>query len=65
MMVLTPYIAVCFAKFFKPIVVQAKPDNSKNSKFNIQNSKFTAASKRGQSQACLSYAEREQTREDL
>lgn len=34
MMVLTPYIAVCFAKFFKPIVVQAKPDNSK---FKIQN----------------------------
>ena len=34
MMVLTPYIAVCFAKFFKPIVVQAKPDNSI---FKIQN----------------------------
>ena len=62
MMVLTPYIAVCFAKFFKPIVVQAKPDKSK---FKIQNSKFTAAIKRGQSQACLNYAEREQTREDL
>ncbi|MDO5497683.1 MAG: hypothetical protein Q4F45_07355, partial [Alistipes sp.] len=28
-------------------------------------SKFKAASKREQSQACLSYAEREQTREDL
>ena len=31
----------------------------------IQNSKFTAAIKRGQSQTRLSYAEREQTREDL
>ena len=61
-MVLTPYIAVCFAKFFKPIVVQAEPDNSI---FNIQNSKFTAAIKQGQSQVHLSYAEREQTREDL
>ena len=40
MMVLTPYIAVCFAKFFKPIVVQAKPDKSKNSKFKIQNSRL-------------------------
>ena len=31
----------------------------------IKNSKFTAAIKRVQSQARLSYAEREQTREDL
>ena len=31
----------------------------------VFNSKFTAAIKRGQSQARLSYAEREQTREDL
>ena len=47
MMVLTPYIAVCFAKFFKPIVVQAEPDNSK-----IQYSKFKVASKPQTEAAC-------------
>ena len=31
----------------------------------IQKSKFTAAIKRGQSQACLNYAEREQTRDSI